>query len=196
MGCRVLSDGLCAACEFECNFVSLQSRILDTPIFSSMRYNSITSHILLASKEDGVREADDFLLRALQHSFRGISMAAENRISIVPVPSARRATRKRGRNFMFEIATRLGKTEGIPVLDLLRHTRRIADQSGLAASARERNISGVMSVKTPVKRPRNVILLDDLVTTGATLNEAVRALGKERILVVGAITAFLALPIR
>lgn len=192
----MLSRGLCAACELECNFLSLQSRILDTSIFSSMRYNAIASQILLASKEDGVREADDFLLRALQHSFRGISMAVENKIAIVPVPSARRATRQRGRNFIFEIAIRLGKIEGIPVIDLLRHTRRIADQSGLAAPARQRNVSGVMSVKTSVKCPRNVILLDDLVTTGATLNEAVRALGKERISVIGAITAFLALPIR
>ena len=170
--------------------------IANTPTYSSMRYNSIASHILLAAKEDGVKEADNFLLEALGYSIRSFLTSRNSRFTIVPVPSSNWATRKRGRDFMMEIASKLGGAEAIPVQNLLRHNRRIADQSGLSAPRRERNVSGAMSVIARAKSPRNVILLDDLVTTGSTLNEAVRALRHSGISVLGAITAFLALPIR
>ncbi|MFI9273571.1 ComF family protein [Kitasatospora sp. NPDC052896] len=104
---------------------------------------------------------------------------------LVPMPSTRRAVRARGHDATLRLARaaarELGRT-GLPcrVAPVLRPTRRIADQSGLGAAERRRNLHGALTVPTRLRsrlaglRP---VLVDDLVTTGATLAEAARALG-------------------
>ena len=65
------------------------------------------------------------------------------------------------------------------VAPALRQVRRVADQSGLGIAERRRNLAGAMAVKPlwhNVIRDRNVVVVDDVVTTGATLAEAARAL--------------------
>jgi predicted amidophosphoribosyltransferase len=72
--------------------------------------------------------------------------------------------------------------------------RRLLDQSGLSAADRKRNISGAFAFKGSISEiPKGEILLvDDLVTTGSTLLEAKRALNKSGITVNRAITACVA----
>ncbi|MFD7735507.1 ComF family protein [Kitasatospora phosalacinea] len=62
---------------------------------------------------------------------------------------------------------------------MLRHSRPVADQAGLGAAERRRNLDGALAVPARVA-PRlaghRLVLVDDLVTTGASLAEAARAL--------------------
>ena len=97
---------------------------------------------------------------------------------------------------MLQLSERLGSIELLKVWDLLEHSRKIQDQSNLAPQERLRNLTGSMKIANRVKLGRQVILVDDLMTTGATLGEAVRTLKEGGVGVAGAITAFLALPIR
>lgn len=196
LGCGGLHYELCSTCSKELRLHDFRSQVGEVPVFSSIRYNSRAGRILLAAKEDGVRKADDILLTALTHSFRSAVNALGVRPAIVPIPHSRQALRRRGRNFVGQITTRLSAMETLPVRDIIRHNREVNDQSLLDASSRFGNLSGAMSVIRQCGRPCEVFLVDDLITTGATLGEAVRTLENGGFHVVAAVTALVALPLR
>ena len=101
--------------------------------------------------------------------------------AVVPVPSSRAAERTRG----FAPVTRLAATatrmtgRRLPVVDAVRHTRAVADSAGLGAAARADNLAGAFAVqprRRDVLRGRTVIVVDDVITTGATAAEVTRVL--------------------
>ncbi len=196
LGCRVLNKGLCSKCLLQWKFSNIESTVEGVRVYSSLRYNSVASHILLAAKEDGIREADELLVAALNNSLRNLLNAGISGSVLVPIPSAAHANRKRGRRFMHEIGVMVGEAESLPVWGLIEHQRKVADQTQLNPAQRERNVSGAMRIRGTGKWGRGIILLDDLVTTGATLSEAVKTMKAQGTPVAGAITAFLAHPIR
>ena len=82
--------------------------------------------------------------------------------------------------------------------DLLTHVRSVKDQSTLNRSQRERNLEGALKVieRREITSHGPIILVDDLVTSGATLLEAARALRNEGLIVLGAVTACVSQPLR
>jgi predicted amidophosphoribosyltransferase len=90
----------------------------------------------------------------------------------------------------------LSQSQGIQMRDLLFHQRKVVDQSTLAGTARTENLMGAMSIKAASVFFRPVVLVDDLVTTGSTLSEGIRALETAGYTVAAGITAFLAQPLR
>ena len=100
--------------------------------------------------------------------------------AIVPVPLHRSRLFIRSFNQAELLARWAAKRLQIPVLtSLLRRRRRTRAQSGLDAAARKRNIRGAFSCRIPEsKRPalKHVALVDDVLTTGATLAECARGL--------------------
>ncbi len=141
-------------------------------------------------------KADDILLAALAHSFHSAAKTFGIRPALVPIPHTKKALRKRGRNFVGEMTDRLATAEALPIRQIIRHNRKVNDQSLLDAPSRFGNLSGAMSVIRHCGRPCEVFLVDDLITTGATLGEAVRTLEKAGFHVVAAVTALVALPLR
>jgi predicted amidophosphoribosyltransferase len=103
-------------------------------------------------------------------------------VVVVPAPSSAAAQRRRGDAPLLDLATWVGlrpRHARLRVVPALRQVRRVADQSGLNISDRRRNLAGAMAVKPMwhnVIRDRYVVVVDDVVTTGATLAEAARAL--------------------
>lgn len=106
-------------------------------------------------------------------------------VSLVPVPSAPWAVRARGhdpaRRIALAAAGELRRT-GTParVVAVLRQRRAVADQSGLNSRQRLDNLAGALEVPAGGARllagGGRVVLVDDLMTTGASLTEAARAL--------------------
>lgn len=99
---------------------------------------------------------------------------------IVPVPLHGLRERLRGFNQAMELAQPLARETGWPLVDGLRRVRRTAPQSRLDAPQRRRNLQGAMRWKGPSPRGRHLVLVDDVMTTGATLEACARALAGSR----------------
>lgn len=96
---------------------------------------------------------------------------------MIPVPLHISRLRTRGYNQALELARPLAEALGIPLdRDLLMRTKPTPAQTGLAAKARRRNLRGAFSMTTSSALPGHVVLLDDVMTTGATLRECARTL--------------------
>jgi len=95
-------------------------------------------------------------------------------LAILPVPLHPKRQRSRGFNQSSEIALHLGKALSLPVLeDRLERWRHDPPQSSLGALHRRRNVKGAYRLrecKAPL--PESVALVDDVVTTGATVDAA------------------------
>jgi len=101
---------------------------------------------------------------------------------IIPVPLHRTRHFFRSFNQADLLARQLAKNLEIPVFStLLRRQRRTRAHSGLDAASRKRNIKGAFTCRIPAgKLPlcRDLVLVDDVMTTGVTLAECTRTLKK------------------
>lgn len=96
---------------------------------------------------------------------------------IVPVPMDKRKRALRGYNQTELISKILSKKSGIKEEKILQKTRQTKTQSLLKTEERKQNIENAFCIKnTELVKDRNIILLDDIFTTGATVNEISRIL--------------------
>ena len=115
-------------------------------------------------------------------SNKTISIAQENKLFdgidvIVPIPLHGRRRFSRGYNQSHEIACGVSRASGIPVDDSLYAVRAHSSQTGFSRSDRLRNVMGSMALRRPgAYAGQHVLLLDDIFTTGATMETAIRAI--------------------
>ncbi|MDX1570007.1 MAG: ComF family protein [Xanthomonadales bacterium] len=96
---------------------------------------------------------------------------------LVPIPLHRGRLRERGYDQGVELARALARVSGLPVRSrLLVRQRSTAPQTGLSAAGRRRNLSGAFRVGRKSKIPGRVCLIDDVMTTGATVDAAASTL--------------------
>lgn len=97
---------------------------------------------------------------------------------IVPMPLHPGRLRERGFNQALEIARRVSKKTGIALLsDACQRIRNTPSQTGLPWKEREQNIRGAFTCEAKLEG-KHVAMLDDVMTTGATLNELAKVLCK------------------
>ena len=94
---------------------------------------------------------------------------------LVPVPTTKRRERERGYNQAQVLCEQMALETGMPMRCSLRRTQERRKQTGLSGFWRRRNLAGTMLADDAVRGMR-VLLVDDVLTTGATMQEAARAL--------------------
>ncbi len=155
--------------------------------WSATPYTSTARRAIVAYKEHGRTALARPLAGAVALT---VAAAAGNRpVILVPVPTARSARRRRGHDpvgRLAELAAVCLRAAGWPatVERMLAHGRRVADQAELNSLERAENLSRAFRVPSGRNGPVPgswggsgvVVLVDDIVTTGATLAEAARAL--------------------
>jgi ComF family protein len=95
---------------------------------------------------------------------------------LIPVPLHTSRVRERGFNQSKELGQLLGRKLGMPMdYSIVRRCRATQAQTGLSAKERQHNIKGAFEVIGQVSA-RRVALVDDVMTTGSTVNELARCL--------------------
>ncbi|WP_189148222.1 ComF family protein [Streptomyces lacrimifluminis] len=192
-GCGRPRTMLCPECRAALNGTA-PSRVRPVPeppglpvVHAAARYEDEVRAVLLAHKERGALALAGPLGTALAGAVRtglGGALCGNTDVLLVPVPSARRAVRARGHDPARRIALAAAgelRGSGMParVLAVLRQRRAVADQAGLNSRQRLDNLAGALSVAEGGGRllagAGAVVLVDDLMTTGASLAEAARA---------------------
>lgn len=109
--------------------------------------------------------------------------------ALVPVPLGSVRLRERGHNQAALLARALGRSLGVPILeDALRRTRETRTQTRLTPAERWRNVAGAFATGRPGAAGLSVAVVDDVMTTGATLGAAAAALAEQGPASIGAVT--------
>jgi ComF family protein len=180
-GCGRPAVALCATCAADIAPRPGVVRTEPVEVGASGEHAGVLRLAIVAWKEEG-RSA---LLRPLAHLLAAsvVEVADTTRpLVLVPMPTSRRSRMARGADVVDELArcaSGLLRAAGmdVTVRQALRLARGVADQSGLGAREREHNLRGALAASSVRDLDgRAVVVVDDIVTTGATLRDAVRAL--------------------
>ena len=144
---------------------------------AAMRYGDISKRLILRFKHGDKLESVPSFGRWLARA--GATLAGEADL-IAPVPLHRWRLFWRRYNQAAMLALALGRVAGRPVLpDLLQRRRATPSQGGLGRRARQLNVRGAFALRPAHGNRiagRRVLLVDDVLTTGATVGACARAL--------------------
>jgi ComF family protein len=179
-------DGLCGACR------SRRPRFAYAR--AALRYGDLAREAIHAFKFGGRRTLAD----PLGDLLAGLGLSALPGAApdvLVPVPLHPRRARERGYNQALLLARRLERAWGVPVVaDALRRAVATQPQADLDAAARKRNVRNAFAVNYPeLVAGRHVVLVDDVLTTGATAGECAMSLRRAGAATVGVLTVARAL---
>jgi predicted amidophosphoribosyltransferase len=202
VGCGAPDVSCCPSCRVALTG-AVGPRVLridpGVPVHAAADYADVVRSAVIAHKERGDRGLTRPLGEALAAAIADAADASgpgppgaaaagpAGEVVLVPVPSSRRAVAERGDDTVELLARSAagvlrGRGRRARVVRALRPARRRRDQAGLSAPERAANLSGALRARRGRRGrrdpPRNaqVVVVDDVVTTGATAAEAVRAL--------------------
>lgn len=132
-----------------------------------------------ALKYDSIYDAANPLGKLLSRTLESLRASVDNaRTILVPIPLHHKRLRERGFNQSDLIAQYVAEKLTAPLRkDILIRSRQTEQQAKLSLKQREENVIGAFSANpSPLLRSYTIILIDDVVTTGATMREAAQAL--------------------
>lgn len=165
-----LPDGIeiCDRCKDKKNPILFQKA------FCAFRYIDTVRSSILAFKEDNAKYLAPIFSKFI---CKKINEAGATIDVIIPVPAHKSSLKQRGYNQAELLATQIGKDLGVPVdKDNITKTTKNKPQKNLNFQERQKNVFNTLSINEPNKyADKNVLIVDDIMTTCATVN-AVAAL--------------------
>lgn len=170
IGCAVAAEALCPRCRAAV-LAPRARRVGALTVRGAARYAGVVQTMLIAYKERGRRDLagplSGFLADSVERGPPGV---------LIQIPIRRAARRERGGDPVARLVRRAGWLSGRPVLPALRLIRPVRDSVGLSAAERAKNLAFAMRAAPPPSPGTPCLVVDDILTTGATLLEARRAL--------------------
>ena len=144
-------------------------------------YDGALRRLVHLLKYEQLRPAADVLGAKLAQALSGKAFVADQQALVIPVPLYPTKRRQRGFN-QSELIAR-SALKGLPSSRFelhngnVRRTRATTSQTGLTSHQRRENVRGAFIVTAPARvKERTVVIVDDVYTTGTTLNECARVL--------------------
>ncbi|MEO8815794.1 MAG: ComF family protein [Mycobacterium sp.] len=198
-GCGAAATRWCAECAGQLTVGPDEPRLVSprvdpgVPVYALGRYAGARRQAIVAVKERGRSDLVSPLALAVAAALHRLLCwgLLEVPLTIVPAPTRRSAARRRGGDPVERIVTAaVARHPGVAVAPALRMTALARDSVGLGTGARERNVAGRVVLRRhrlagPGGRAGEVLLIDDVVTTGATMAESVRVLRADGVPVAG-----------
>jgi predicted amidophosphoribosyltransferase len=185
-GCGAPSTRWCAVCAAELAIGVDAPRVVtpridpQVPVFALGRYAGARRRAIVAMKDRGRTDLSAPLARSLALGIHRLLLwgLLDVPLTIVPAPTRGWSARHRGGDPVTRIAALA--TAGHPDIVVVRALRMSAlarDSAGLNSAARERNIAGrVLRTRRRLPDRGELLVVDDIVTTGATARESVSVL--------------------
>ncbi|MGV0815967.1 ComF family protein [Mycolicibacterium boenickei] len=182
-GCGAPATPWCASCAAQLRVADDEPHLFSprtdpgVPVFALGRHAGARRRAIVAAKEMGRTDLVAPLAGALNAGLHHLLTwgLIGTPVTIVPAPTRRAAARRRGGDPVTRMAAAAAAgLPGVGVVPALRLRPWVRDSVGLSGADRQRNIAGRVRLVKPIAG--EVVLVDDIVTTGATAAESVRML--------------------
>lgn len=200
--CKKPNETLCHDCSLQWQKPIHQKVIAGVPLYFSNQYDEKCAQLILAAKESGNQAARNLLALAIYKGLQRsiIDLKITDEIGLIGIPSRASVNRVRGISHIDDLidsilgihhSKQFGPQPEVKLrqLKILQIVKKIQDQSGLNKVRRGTNMSGAYLAIHPELSSKNLIIIDDLTTTGASIRAAISALSIVNLRPVAVITA-------
>jgi len=182
LGCHQVGEIICQKClneiivlnKWEANLYSLEKIVTVFDYKQPLLKKAIKSFKYSPYDINILKRLSPLVIKCLKQSPLALNYLNKNKFILVPIPLSRQKLAKRGFNQANLIAQELATMFNWPLKKSLKKVKNTPSQTNLGREQRKLNVQNVF--KTQGKIESNIILIDDILTTGATLEQAAKVL--------------------
>lgn len=188
---KICNSGLvCQKCleKIELNFAEPSRIINEISVYTASNYDGILKKIIRGLKFHNKKELSQDLAYILYSCWKKFEINKD--FEIVPIPLFPKKEKKRGFNHMYLTAVEFSKFTGYRINnELIKRIKDTKPQYNLSRIDKINNLKGAFEVYPEKYNGKTILLLDDICTTGTTLEEAIKTLQQNGITDIVALVA-------